>query len=121
MPVAELLVPEPDAEPDAVFDSPDEPLPPDPSPDPEGLASAVFESDPPASPDELGDPADADDFDVDVVLRSFFAQPVPLKTMDGAENAFRTGDSSQIGHSVGPASLMPWSASKRWPRGQRYS
>jgi hypothetical protein len=94
VPVPELLVPVPEPEPDAVFDSPDEPLPPDPSPDPEVVLPSVFESDPPPSPDvELDDPADADDFDEEVELRSFFAQPVPLKTMDGAENAFRTGDS----------------------------
>jgi hypothetical protein len=54
-------------------------------------------------------------------LRSFLAQPDPLKWIDGAENALRTGDAAHTGHSVGPGSSIRWIASKRCPFGQRYS
>ena len=66
-------------------------------------------------------PLDAlDDRELDRAAdRSFFAQPVPLKWIDGAENALRTGAAPQTGHVSGPAALSPWITSKRWPFGQR--
>ena len=51
--------------------------------------------------------------------RSFFAQPVPLKWIDGAEKALRTGAAAQTGHASGPPADRPWITSKRWPFGQR--
>ena len=50
--------------------------------------------------------------------RSFFAQPEPLKWIDGAEKAFRTGDAPQIGQASGPLAATPCITSKRWPFGQ---
>jgi hypothetical protein len=79
---------------------------------------------PPDDPVESDPPSDAAAaFVLDALaeLRSFLAQPEPLKWIDGAENAFRTGAASQTGHSVGPASSIRWIASKRCPFGQRYS
>ena len=51
--------------------------------------------------------------------RSFFAQPVPLKWIDGAEKALRTGAAAQTGHASGPPADRPWITSKRWQFGQR--
>jgi hypothetical protein len=57
--------------------------------------------------------------DRELVLRSFFAQPLPLKWIDGAEKAFRTGLAWQIGQASGPGAVTPWITSNRWPFGQR--
>ncbi|GAC1665940.1 MAG: hypothetical protein NVS9B8_07160 [Candidatus Limnocylindrales bacterium] len=51
----------------------------------------------------------------DAALRSFLAQPEPLKWTDGAEKPFRTGPSWQTGQVVGPSALMPWIISNRVP------
>ncbi len=51
--------------------------------------------------------------------RSFFAQPDPLKWIEGAEKALRTGAASQTGHAVGPSAVTPWITSNRWSLGQR--
>src|SRR3954451_23163304 len=59
---------------------------------------------------------DEDDFRADVELRSFFAQPVPLKWMLGALNALRTVAAPQFGQRSGPASYTPWTTSNRRPQ-----
>lgn len=51
--------------------------------------------------------------------RSFFAQPDPLKWIEGAEKALRTGAAPQTGHAVGPSAVTPWITSNRWSFGQR--
>ena len=84
--------------------------PPDPVSDPDApsepeLAVVVGES-PSDEPEEAA-------VDRRLVLRSFFAQPVPLKWIVGAENAFRTGAAPQIGQDVGPSVAMEWMTSKR--------
>lgn len=80
--------------------------------------SAAFDPEsPPPDPVAVGD-SDVD-FDEDPVeLRSFFAQPDPLKTIVGGANALRTGASPQTGHVAGPASWTPWITSNRCPFGQ---
>ena len=54
-----------------------------------------------------------------VVERSFFAQPLPLNTIEGAEIALRTGLAPQIGQAEGPSAVTPWITSNRCPFGQR--
>jgi hypothetical protein len=54
-----------------------------------------------------------------VVLRSFFAQPLPLKWMVGAVNALRTGEAPQIGQLDGLSAVTEWMTSNRCPFGQR--
>lgn len=49
----------------------------------------------------------------EVELRSFFAQPEPLKWIDGAVKAFRTGDAPQTTHDSGPSAVTPWMTSNR--------
>jgi len=50
-----------------------------------------------------------------LVARSFFAQPEPLKTMDGALKPFRIVPSApHAGQNFGPASSRPWMTSVRW-------
>ena len=99
---SELVAPAP---PEALPLSVPEPVPAAPSePDPDPLsaaADAAFEA------------------ERDAELRSFFAQPLPLKWIVGAEKAFRTGDAPQMGHSVGPSAVTEWMTSKRWRFGQR--
>jgi hypothetical protein len=51
-------------------------------------------------------------------LRSFLAQPLPLKWIVGAEKALRTGDAPQIGQLSGASAVTDWRTSKRWPFGQ---
>ncbi|HUQ79116.1 MAG TPA: hypothetical protein VM427_09660 [Patescibacteria group bacterium] len=51
--------------------------------------------------------------------RSFFAQPDPLKWIEGAEKALRTGAAPQTGQTVGPSAVTPWITSDRWSFGQR--
>lgn len=49
--------------------------------------------------------------------RSFFAQPDPLKWIEGAENCLRIVPSRpQDGQNLGPESLIPWRMSARWPQ-----
>ncbi len=110
--------PEPEPLPDPELDP--EPLPvPEPEPAPAPVEpSPAFEPESPPS-DPVVDPLSEDRDRVDDELRSFFAQPDPLKTIVGGANAFRTGDSPQIGQTVGPASCTPWITSKRCPFGQR--
>jgi hypothetical protein len=97
--------------------SPREPLPlsvPDAVPEPPDPASLSPELDPPSVEADA-----AFDADREAVLRSFFAQPLPLKWIVGAENALRTGVAPQIGQLVGPSAVTDWRTSKRWPFGQR--
>lgn len=100
-----------------------------------GLASAVVEPPAPASfgfagsalvsvavapgsdpPAPLDDPSAAAaarvELDEDAV-RSFFAQPEPLKWIDGALNALRTGDAPHTTHASGPSAATPWMTSNR--------
>ena len=98
-----------DPEPDESFVAPPllepsrEPVEPDESllePD-----ESVLEPD-----DSLLDPSAAAAAFVPDVLddeRSFFAQPDPLKWIDGAENALRTGAAPQTGQTVGPSAVTP--------------
>jgi hypothetical protein len=47
--------------------------------------------------------------------RSFFAQPDPLKWIDGAENSLRIVPSlPHEGQKFGPGSSIPWRMSARW-------
>jgi len=48
-------------------------------------------------------------------LRSFFAQPEPLKWIVGGAKPFRTGPLPHEGHCVGPAASTPWITSNRCP------
>jgi hypothetical protein len=89
---------------------------PEPEPDdsPAGFDPPSAVSPPPV--DELPSP----DRDlVEAELRSFLAQPDPLNTIVGGANAFRTGDSPQIGQRAGPRSFTLWMTSNRCPFGQR--
>ena len=73
-----------------------------------------------SEPDPLSADADAAfEAERDAELRSFFAQPLPLKWIVGAETAFRTGEAPQMGHVVGPSAVTEWMTSNRWPFGQR--
>ena len=68
----------------------------------------------------LLEPADSDD-PLDgagrlVEDRSFFAQPLPLNTIDGAEIALRTPLLWQTGQWLGPSAWTPWITSNRWPQ-----
>ena len=69
----------------------------------------------------LGPSVGDDDFVPDELDddRSFFAQPDPLKWIEGAENALRTGAAPQTGQRVGPSAVTPWITSNRWSFGQR--
>jgi hypothetical protein len=83
---------------------------------PEPAAAAPSEPE----PDPLSADADAAfEAEREAELRSFLAQPLPLKWTVGAEKAFRTGEAPQIGHAVGPSPVTEWMTSKRWPFGQR--
>jgi hypothetical protein len=96
-------------DPDVPFDEPEDPAE---VPSLAGLSFVEPSTDPPS-------PADADAaFDLDALEadRSFFAQPEPLKWIDGAEKAFRIGPSWQTGHVVGPSALIPWMTSNRLPQ-----
>jgi hypothetical protein len=73
---------------------------------------------PPSPPVAAGAVSDAEAALRAAEPRSFFAQPEPLKWIDGAEKAFRTGDAPQIGQASGPLAATPCITSKRWPFGQ---
>ena len=115
------------------------PEPVEPAPDLVSVPAFLFPS-PPALPDpaDPSDPLDVDppsvaallppsasdedalvDGDRDVELRSFFAQPDPLKWIVGAVNALRTGAAPQTGQLAGPSAVTEWMTSNRWPFGQR--
>ena len=49
------------------------------------------------------------------LLRSFFAQPEPLKWIVGGAKPFRTGPLPHEGHRVGPEAYTPWITSNRCP------
>jgi hypothetical protein len=68
------------------------------------------ELDPPS--DEPSDD-EAGDADRRFAVRSFLAQPVPLKWIVGAVKALRTGAAPQIGQTVGPSAVTEWMTSKR--------
>jgi hypothetical protein len=51
----------------------------------------------------------------EVALRSFFAQPEPLKWTVGAEIAFLTGPLPHSGQDAGGSAWTPWMTSKRRP------
>jgi hypothetical protein len=72
------------------------------------------------SPDDVPAPASAGFVsDVDdrfVALRSFFAQPDPLKWTAGVAIALRTSFEWQTGHDFGPSSWTPWTTSNRCPQ-----
>lgn len=90
----------------------------DPEPEPVSAPSLDPELEP--EPEVASPSADAAGVDERaVVLRSFFAQPLPRKWIVGAEKALRTGAAPQIGHTVGPSAVTEWMTSKRWPFGQR--
>jgi len=74
---------------------------------------APSELEPPSPPVAAGVVSDADAALRAAERRSFFAQPEPLKWIDGAENAFLTGDAPQIGHASGPLAATPCITSKR--------
>ncbi|HEY3163849.1 MAG TPA: hypothetical protein VGJ71_05780 [Candidatus Limnocylindrales bacterium] len=101
--------------------SPDPPEPPEPASELSG--EVELELSPSAEVELALEPSPSAEVDVcagalDVELRSFFAQPVPLKWTDGAENPFRTGEAPQIGQTSGATPLMEWMTSNRWPFGQ---
>jgi hypothetical protein len=73
----------------------------------------------PDPPLEPSSDADAVAAGRDEVLRSFFAQPLPLKWMDGALNALRTGAAPQTGQDSGAGPVTEWMTSNRCPFGQR--
>lgn len=81
-----------------------------------GELDAVPESEPEPPSD---DAAAALDAEREAELRSFFAQPVPLKWNVGAENALRTGAAPQMGQVAGPSAVTEWMTSKRCSFGQR--
>lgn len=102
-----------------------EPLEPPPSAFAPELPEPVAELSEPASvavpdPDPLPEPPSDDAeaaraADRAVAPRSFFAQPVPLKWIVGAENALVTGPPWQTGQDVGPSAWTPWMTSNRVP------
>lgn len=81
-----------------------------------GFVSPAVDSPPPGPPSAADVAAGAVDGleERDVALRSFLAQPEPLKWTDGAEKPLRTGPSWQTGQVVGPSALMPWIISNRF-------
>jgi len=102
-----------------------------PSPDVEDGLAASFEDelelslpDPPSfDVAALADESDDDSSDLgldDPVLavarRSFFAQPVPLKWIAGAANAFFTGPPPHRAHVVGSSAYTPRRTSNRLPQ-----
>jgi hypothetical protein len=94
-------------------DDPDEPAPPD-EPDPlDALEPSDVES--AESPDAL-----EDEPGLRVAARSFFAQPLPLKTMAGGANPFfRVPSAPHSGQNAGAGSLIPWRMSVRWPQAEQ--
>jgi hypothetical protein len=48
-------------------------------------------------------------------LKSFFANPLPLKTIAGVENSLRMVPPHRS-QAVGPGSFMPWRTSTLWPQ-----
>jgi hypothetical protein len=71
---------------------------------------------PPSPPVAAGAVSDAEAALRAAEPRSFFAQPEPLKWIDGAEIAFRTGPPPQTGHVLGPSAWTPWITSNRCPQ-----
>jgi hypothetical protein len=65
---------------------------------PELASAPSVEAEPEPEPEPAVPSAEAAGFEERAaVLRSFFAQPLPLKWIVGAVNALRTGDAPQIG------------------------
>jgi hypothetical protein len=95
-----------------------DPSAPDPLPAPP-LSELALEPEPPSPVDASLALVAVDEDDRAEELRSFFAQPLPLKWIDGAENALRTGDAPHTGHASGPVPDTEWITSKRCPFGQR--
>jgi hypothetical protein len=93
------------------------PLPELPSPPVSDPAGVVEPSDPAEPPSDVAESAALAALR-DAVLRSFFAQPLPLKWIVGAEKALRTGLAPQIGQTLGPSTVSEWMTSNRWPFGQ---
>jgi hypothetical protein len=96
--------------------------PPEPGPAP-GSALApgsAPEPDPEPAPLVASEPLSAAalacEADRALVLRSFFAQPVPLKWIVGAEKALRSVPTWQAGQVAGPAAWTLWITSNRWPQ-----
>jgi hypothetical protein len=133
----EVCSDDPDA-PLAVFEaereSPPAPVPdpaePEPEPEPELGSEPEAESDPPpesavaaAAPSDPEPPSDplaaAAVLERAAELRSFLAQPEPLKWIVGAVNALRTGAAPHTGQASGPSATTEWRTSNRWPFGQR--
>jgi hypothetical protein len=92
-------------------------LPLDPSlpPESDDLSESLEPSDD-DSPDDDEEDEEDEDFRAEVELRSFFAQPVPLKWMLGGLNALRIVVAPQLGQRSGPASFTPWTTSNRRPQ-----
>jgi hypothetical protein len=101
-------------------DSLEPPEPPDPL-DPPDAPDVVSRGPPPAPPSfacVAGAPFADDPPELD--RRSTFAQPEPLKRIDGAEKAFFIEPSvPHTGQNVGPGSLMPWITSVRLPQAEQ--
>jgi hypothetical protein len=95
---------------------------PSPLSDPEPELVSALSLDPELEPELEAASPSADEVGVDeraVVLRSFFAQPLPLKWIVGAVTALRTGAAPQIGQLDGPSADTEWITSNRCPFGHR--
>jgi hypothetical protein len=93
---------------------------PEPEPEPEPVSAPSLESEPEPELEAALPSADAAGVEERaVVLRSFFAQPLPLKWIVGAVNALRTGAAPQIGQLDGPSAVTEWMTSNRCPFGHR--
>lgn len=75
--------------------------------------------DPPAGAGVVPESLAPWDADRELELRSFLAQPVPLKWIVGAVKALRTGAAPQTAQTVGPSAVSEWMTSNRWPFGHR--
>jgi hypothetical protein len=103
-----------------LVDAPDFAPSPLSDPEPELLAEPSLEPDPEPDPEPALPSADAAGVEErDVVVRSFFAHPLPLKWIVGAVTAFRTGAAPQIGQLIGPSAVTEWMTSNRCPFGHR--
>jgi hypothetical protein len=103
-----------------LVDAPDFSPSPLSDPEREPVSAPSLEPEPEPEPEPALPSADAAGVEERaVVLRSFFAQPLPLKWIVGAVNALRTGAAPQIGQLDGPSAVTEWMTSNRCPFGQR--
>jgi hypothetical protein len=102
--------PEPD-------DEPEDPEPEDPEPEDDPDALDPSPAGVAAGPDSVAAGLVSDSAALlRAALRSFFAQPDPLKWTAGAATALRTGPPWQTGQVVGPSACTPWITSNRCPQ-----